>query len=253
MNPDLYPHHLDEVDGTFLDKLLRHHRCHADLESCGQCVIEQIYAHDEHLNGDPNKMKVTIDLRLYATICAPSGEDFNYEAVIENEDEETLAYFASIGADPRTIEDDWETNEDEAYRKIDKLVEYYRQQAEFIMTDITFCDDPFAVMWNDDAWEGGIDVTLETYITPEEWEEVDREEPDPDVLDDIELRLYKAIENGGEQVPAMTQWESAVYNANERINKLNCYTQPKPEPQHQEQNEKTNCQTNQQRAEKAHG
>jgi len=208
----------------------------ADLYGCGQCVVTELVPVD-----DPKSAGFRIDicLQLYATICAPSVEGFNYEAVIKNASEEDLEYFASIDADPREIEGLFEKNPeqhpdayDRAYVIIDKLVEYYCEQAMFIVSDLSGLEaqrgDPFAVMWNDDAWEGGIDVTLSVPLTDDECQAFETHEYDDELLDDISNRIateiYDANKGGTPERDALKRWEEWVSFCNTEINKLDCYS-----------------------------
>jgi hypothetical protein len=201
----------------------------ADLESCGQCVVTELVPVN-----DPKSAGFRIDicLRLYATICAPCNEWFNYEAVIKNASEEDIQYFASIDADPREIKGVFEKNPEQAYAIIDKLVEYYCEQAMFIVSDGDGLEaqrgDPFAVMWNDDAWEGGIDVTLSVPLTADECDALESHEYDDELLDTLAKRIateiYEANKGGTPERDALKLWEEWVAFCNTEINKLDCYS-----------------------------
>lgn len=241
-NPDDYANELEDTYRILNEKVrngcgLRTHGCvqhgmngkDADLCDRGQCVVTELVPVD-----DPKTAGYRIDicLRLYATICAPCSEGFDYEAVINNATEEDLEYFSSIDADPREIEGLFERNaEDRAYVIIDKLVEYYREQALHIVSDPSGLeaqrDDPFAVMWNDNAWEGGIDVTLSVPLTADECEAFETHEYDDALLDDISERIvteiFDANKGGTSERDALKRWEEWVYFCNTEINKLDCY------------------------------
>jgi hypothetical protein len=208
----------------------------ADLYGRGQCVVTDLVPVDDPKSAG---FRIDIRLRLYATICAPCGEGFNYEAVIKNASEEDIEYFASIDADPREIEGLFEQNpeqhpdaDDRAYAIIDKLVEHYCDQATFIVSDTSGLEaqrgDPFAVMWNDNAWEGGIDITLSVPLTSDECEAFETHEYDDELLDDISERIateiYDANKGGTPERDALKCWEEWVSFCNTEINKLDCYS-----------------------------
>lgn len=201
----------------------------ADLEGVGQCVVTELVPVAPTNSED---LRIDIKLRLYATICAPSGESFDHEAVIQNASPEELAYFKSVGADPREI--DWDKDEDAAYAITDKLADYYCEQAAFIVSDTDAIEaqrgDPFAVMWNDNAWEGGIDVTLSVPLTADECDALESHEYDDELLDTLAKRIateiHDANKGGTPERDALKCWEEWVSRCNQEINKLGCYFQP---------------------------
>lgn len=202
----------------------------ADLTGCGQCVVTELRAVDPT---DSPDLKIEIDLRLYATVCAPSAECFDHEAVIKNESSEALDYFTSIGADPRLI--DWEDDSKEGanFEIIEKLADHYQEQAALTITGFSThdgpTDDPFAIMWNDDAWEGGINVTLEVPMSCDEAEALESG-GEVEVYDTIASRIateiYAANEGGTSERDKLKRWEEGIAEWNREINKLGCYPQP---------------------------
>jgi len=200
----------------------------ADLDEFGQCVVTELVPLASTNSAD---LRIEIKLRLYATICSPSAESFNYEAVIQNASPDEMEYFRSIGADPRAI--NWDKDENAAYRIINTLVDYYGEQAYFIVCDTDALEaqrgDPFAVMFNDDAWEGGINVTLSVPLTPDECDALESHEYDDELLDTLAKRIateiYEANKGGTPERDALKLWEEWVSWCNTEINKLGCYTQ----------------------------
>lgn len=181
----------------------------ADLDRCGQCLVKELITVDPI--GAEN-LRIDIVLRLYATICAPSYDSLDYYQ--DKVTEEQKKDLAEIGID---------INNDDQY------LEYLREQATGIVCGIhpkTFGDDPFACMWDgDEAWTGGVDVTLSVDLTVDEYETLDcGEDAAVEMLDTIAARIYKEIcdaNKGG--TPARDQvklFEEEVGLANAMINNL---------------------------------
>lgn len=196
----------------------------ADLDRIGQCLVKSLETIDEV--GAAN-MEVLIHLRLYATVCAPSYEGMNLEAVRTQVSPELRDYFKSMGVDLDRTEDELYDDE-ESYSKI---VEHYQEQAQMIAMDANPCpSDPFAFMWNDGAWEGGIDVTLRVPLTVDEYDAI--ESDDKQTLDDIAKRIcteiYDANKGGTPERDKIKLFEEQVGLWNDLINKLECYAQPQP-------------------------
>ena len=198
----------------------------ADLDRIGQCVVTSL----ETVNSEGRDFQINIHLRLYATVCAPSGESFNFDALKENASPELRSYFADVGVDIDTLEDDISNDKDSAWEKLDTVVEYFREQAGLIAEGADPCShDCMAFMWNDDAWEGGTDVVLSVPLTLEECEEI--EDGNDDTLAVIAQRIateiYDGNKGGTPERDKMKRFEEEVGLWNDLINGLECYTQTK--------------------------
>jgi hypothetical protein len=195
---------------------------HADLDSCGQCLVTELVTVDP-VGAD--NMRIDIHLRLYATICAPSYDSIDYDglkAKASPESKEFLREYYGVDLDTLDINDDSPENEE----KIEKIVDYFREQAESIVCDMNATpDDPFAIMWNDDAWEGGIDVTLSVPLTVDEYDEI--EDGNEETLDIVARRIYDEILDGNKggtpERDRMKIWEEEIALCNKMINELECY------------------------------
>lgn len=198
----------------------------ADLDRVGQCLVTSLETVDPIGGKD---MRVDINLRLYASVCAPSGESFNFEALRENASPELRDYFKGEGVDIDKLEQEIEDDTPEANEKLDIVVEYFREQAGLIAEGADPCPgDCMAFIWNDNCWDGGTDITLSVPLTLEEYEAI--EEGDAEVLDTVAKRIYTEIigaNNGGTpERDKMKRFEEEVGIWNDSINALECYTQP---------------------------
>jgi len=198
----------------------------ADLDRVGQCLVTSLETVDPYESKD---MRVDINLRLYASVCAPSGESFNFEALRENACPELREYFKGEGVDIDTLEQEIEDDTPEANEKLGIVVEYFREQAGLIAEGADPCpDESMAFMWNDDCWDGGTDITLSVPLTLEEYEAI--EEGDTEALDTVAKRIYTEIMEGNKggtpERDRMKRFEDEVGLWNDLINRLECYTQP---------------------------
>lgn len=201
----------------------------ADLDRTGQCLVTSLETVDPI---GANSMRVDIHLRLYASICAPTGEDFDFDALRENAGPDLREYFKGKGVDIDTLEDGSDDD-------LDTVVEYFREQAGYIAEGADPCGyiaegaDPWGrgmtFMWNDDCWDGGTDITLSVPLTLEEYEAI--EEGDDKTLKAIGERIYLEIMDGNKggtpERDKMKRFEEEVGLWNDLINKLECYHQPK--------------------------
>jgi hypothetical protein len=199
---------------------------YADLDRVGQCLVTSL----ETVNPGGRDFQVNINLRLYATVCAPSGESFNFDALKENASPELRSYFADTGVDIDTLEDEINDEKEGSWEKLDTVVEYFREQAGIIAEGANPCPhDCMAFMWNDDAWEGGTDIVLSVPLTLEECEEI--EDGNEQTLAVIAERIAKEIWDGNKggtpERDKMKRFEEEVGLWNDLINGLECYTQPK--------------------------
>ncbi len=193
----------------------------ADLDRIGQCLVTSLETVD--LIG-ADKLRVDIHLRLYVSICAPSYDGIDFEKVKETADPDFRKFFQGIGVDL----DGLDVNDDspETEEQLEKIVSFYREQAQGIVCGMNATpDDPFAIMWNDDAWEGGIDVTLSVPLTVDEYEEI--EAGNQETLDIIAARIaaeiYAGNEGGTPDRDRMKLWEEEIGLCNDMIGQLGCY------------------------------
>ena len=232
------PCYMDEIEQTINDKLCdgtiligygkRGHGMNgrdADLDSIGQCLVKSLETVDP-IGAD--NMKVLIHLRLYATVCAPSGEGMNLEAVKENACPELKEYFLDRGVDLNRTEE--ELYDDET--AFETIVDYFQEQAGYIAEGANPCpQDRMAFMWNDDAWEGGTDITLEVPLTVDEYEAIESgEDCGVEALNDVAKRIateiYDANQGGTPERDNLKRFEEEVALWNKLINQLECYHQP---------------------------
>ena len=195
----------------------------ADLGRIGQCLVTKLETVDP--TGE-EEMRVDIHLRLYCSICAPSCEGMNIETVKKNASPELLEFFKGQGVDiDKLIDSDFD--DPDHYEQLQIVVDYFQDQAQEIVCGMhhdTTRGDPFAIMWNDDAWEGGIDVKLTVPLSLEEYEAI--EEGQSVDLREVGDRISKEIdgnEGGTPERDAMKLWEETIGEANDMINKLECY------------------------------
>lgn len=193
----------------------------ADLDRIGQCCVTELVTEDPVGASD---MRIAINLRLYASICSPAYDNIDFEKVKNTEDATLREFFKSAGIDLDGLDVDDDSPETEA--TLEKIVEYYREQAESIICGMGATPgDPFAIMWNDDAWEGGIDVTLHVPLTVDEYEEI--EAGNQETLDTIAERINKEIseanQGGTPERDRLKLWEEEVGLCNDMINALECF------------------------------
>lgn len=199
----------------------------ADLDRIGQCLVTSLVTIDPTGAKD---LRIDIHLRLYASVCAPSSESFNFKALRENASHDLREYFSALGIDIDTLEDEIKSDTSEAWEKLDTVVEYFRDQAGLIAEGADPCPgDWMAFMWNDDAWEGGTDITLSVPLTVDEYEEIEagNEETLATIGDRINAEIYAGNEGGTPERDKMQKFEEEVGLWNDLINKLECYYQPK--------------------------
>jgi len=178
-------------------------------------------------------MRVDIHLHLYASVCAPTGESFNFEALRENASPELREYFKERGVDIDTLESECEQDTPEAWDKLDTVVDYFKEQAGYIAEGANPCpDDCMAFMWNDDCWDGGTDITLSVPLSLDEYEAI--EDGDEEILGNVGQRIaneiYEGNKGGTPQRDRMKRFEEEVGLWNDLINQLECYHQPTNQP-----------------------
>jgi hypothetical protein len=194
----------------------------ADLDRIGQCLVTSLETVDP-IGAD--NLRVDINLRLYVSICAPSYDGIDFEKVKNTDDPMLREFFKDhLGVDLAGLDVDDDSPETE--EQLEKIVEFYRAQAEGIVCGMNATpDDPFAIMWNDDAWEGGIDVTLSVPLTVDEYEEI--EAGNQETLDTIAARIaaeiYAGNEGGTPERDRMKLWEEEIGLCNDMIAQLGCY------------------------------
>lgn len=197
----------------------------ADLDRIGQCLVTSLETVE-----DGDAMRVDINLRLYASVCAPSGENFNFDALKENASPELRDYFMGESVDINTLDDAINNDEDGAWEKLGVVVDYFKEQAGLIAEGANPCpDDCMAFIWNDDAWEGGTDITLTVPLSVPEYQSI--ESGDEKTLATIAQRIANEIYDGNKggtpERDRMKLFEEEVGLWNDLINKLECYHQPK--------------------------
>ena len=196
----------------------------ADLDRIGQCLVTSLVTIDPTGSKD---LRIDINLRLYASICAPSAEGMNLETVRENASPELRAYFMDQGVDIDTLEAEIEADAESAWDKLNSVVDYFQEQAGYIAEGADPCpQDCMAFMWNDDCWEGGTDIVLSVPLTCEEYEAI--EEGDETALEVVAERIAQEIYDGNKGgTPGrdkMKRFEEEVGLWNDLINKLECYS-----------------------------
>jgi hypothetical protein len=185
----------------------------ADLDRVGQCLVTSLETVDPI---GAKEMRVDIHLRLYASICCPSYDSIDFDSFADKASPELKEFFASQGVDLSDLDEDGE----------EKVVEYFREQAEGIVCGMDATPgDPFAIMWNDDAWEGGIDVTLSVPLSLDEYEEIEdgNEETLNLIGQRIATEIYAGNQGGTPERDRMKQWEDEIGMCNDQINELDCY------------------------------
>ena len=197
----------------------------ADLDPVGQCLVKSLETVD---SVDAKNMKVLIHLHIYATVCAPSGESMNLEAVKENACPKLREYFLTKGVDLNRTEE--ELYDDET--AFETIVDYFQKEAGYIAE----CADPcptdwLTFMWNDDAWEGGTNITLEVPLSVDEYEAIESgEDCGAEALDDIAKRIATEIsdanQGGTPERDKLKRFEEEVALWNKKLNQLQCYHQP---------------------------
>lgn len=232
------PYYTDEIEQTINDKLcdgtilIGYGKCghgmngkDADLDSVGQCLVKSLETVDPIGAED---MKVLIHLHIYATVCTPSVESVNLEAVKENASPKLKEYFLGRGVDLNRTEE--ELYDDKA--AFDTIVDYFQDQADYIAESANPCPQDWkAFMWSDDAWEGGTDITLEVPLTVDEYDAIESgEDCGVEALDDVAKRIateiYDANQGGTPERDKLKRFEEEVALWNKLINKLECYHQP---------------------------
>jgi len=195
----------------------------ADLDRIGQCCVTSLVTVDPIGATD---MRVDIHLHLYASICAPSGENFNFEALRKNAGPDLRDYFKNQGVDIDTLEAEIEA--DAPWDRLETVVNYFQDQAGYIAEGADPCPwEPMAFIWNDDCWEGGTDIMLSVPLTLDEYEEI--EEDNEETLKLIAERIHREILDGNKggtpERDKMKRFEDEVGLWNDLINKLECYHQ----------------------------
>lgn len=151
----------------------------ADLDRVGQCLLTSLETVDP-VHAD--NMGVLINLRLYVTISAPSYDGIDWDKVrsIPDTNPNLAAFFAEHhGIDLGTLDIDDES--DEGMAKVESVIDHFREQAEGIVCGMDAAPgDPFAFMWNEESWDGGIDVQLEVPLSVDEYEAIEGLECHPD-------------------------------------------------------------------------
>lgn len=194
----------------------------ADLDRIGQCLVTSLVTEDPVGASD---LRIAINLRLYVSICAPSYDSIDFEKVKNTEDPTLREFFKDhLGVDLDGLDPEDDSPETEA--ALEKIVDFYREQAEGIVCGMNATPgDPFAIMWNDDAWEGGIDVTLHVPLTVDEYEAI--EAGDQATLDSIAKRInteiYDANEGGTPERDRLKLWEKEIGLCHDLINNLDCF------------------------------
>lgn len=143
----------------------------ADLDRIGQCLVTELVTEDP-VGADT--MRVAINLRLYACICAPSHDGIEFSELHEWWSPELKEFFKEHHeVDIDAI--DWNNWDDPATEKAaEEIVEHFRDQACHIVCGMSPCDDPFAFMWDGDgSWDGGTDVVLYVSLTVDEYEMIE--------------------------------------------------------------------------------
>jgi hypothetical protein len=190
----------------------------ADLDRIGQCLVTSLETVDPI---GAKEMRVDIHLRLYASVCAPSYDSIDLDTLRKNASEELKEFFK----DYHGIDLDMVTEDDD--ESFEKIVEYFREQAESIACGANPCpDDPFAFMWDGDgAWDGGTDITLSVPLSLDEYEAI--EDGDEETLGTVGQRIateiYAGNEGGTPERDRMKHFEKEVGLWNDLINQLECY------------------------------
>lgn len=144
----------------------------ADLDRIGQCLVTELVTEDP-VGADT--MRVAINLRLYASICAPSHDGIEFSDLHEWWSPELKEFFKDYHeVDIDAI--DWENWDDPATEKAtEEIVDHFRDQATHIVCGADPCPgDPFAFMWDGDgSWDGGTDVTLHVPLTVDEYDRIE--------------------------------------------------------------------------------
>ena len=195
----------------------------ADLDRIGQCLVTELVTEDP-VGADT--MRVAINLRLYACICAPSRDGIEFEDLHKWWSPELKEFFKDHHeVDIDAI--DWSNWDDPATEKAaEEIVEHFRDQAYHIVCGMSPCDDPFAFMWDgDESWDGGTDVTLYVPLTVDEYDLI--EAGDKGTLDTVAQRIateiYDANKGGTPERDRLKRFEEEVGLCNDLINGLECF------------------------------
>ena len=143
----------------------------ADLDRIGQCLVTELVTEDPV---GASSMRVAIEMRLYASICAPSHEGIEFCRQKELWSDDLKSFFKEYHElDIDTVNwDDWDAPPCE--EAAETIVDHFREQATHIVCGMDACPhDPFAFMWNDDCWDGGTDITLHVPLSVAEYESIE--------------------------------------------------------------------------------
>jgi len=187
----------------------------ADLDRIGQCLVRSLTTIPTE---DPANHKVRINLRLYASICAPTGEGIWWESMPDCSPELKEFFRDHHGID-LSKELDYETDS----AAMDTITEHFLEQATSIVCGMRPGVGDF--MWNDDCWDGGTDITLEVPLPVSEHEAIEAGDEDTlaTVAQRISQEIYDGNEGGTPARDAMKEFEEEVGLANDLINSLECY------------------------------
>lgn len=202
----------------------------ADLDRIGQCLVKSLTTIAPE---GCDHYKVLINLRLYASICAPTGEGIWWEELNESVSPELREFFKDHhGIDLATI--DWEKDGETPHGPLGEtpyeiVEEYFMEQATSIVCGMAPVGD---FMFNDDCWDGGTDITLEVPLSVGEHEAI--EAGDTDTLDTVAARIakeiYDANEGGTPERDRLKLFEEEVGMVNDIINGLECYGKKQETP-----------------------
>lgn len=195
----------------------------ADLDRIGQCLVTELVTEDPT---GADSMRVAINLRLYACICAPSYDGIEFDKLSERLNAEYKEFFKEYHElDIDAVNwGDWDAPGTE--KAVSVVVAHFRDQATEIVCEMNPCpNDPFAFMWNDDCWDGGTDITLHVPLSVDEYEAI--EAGDQTTLDLIAERISQEIWDGNKggtpERDRMKRFEEEVGMCNDMINELECY------------------------------
>jgi hypothetical protein len=202
----------------------------ADLDRIGQCLVKSLTTIAPE---GCDHYKVLINLRLYASICAPTGEGIWWEELNESVSPELREFFKDHhGIDLATI--DWEKDGETPHGPLGEtpyeiVEEYFMEQATSIVCGMAPVGD---FLFNDDCWDGGTDITLEVPLSVGEHEAI--EAGDTDTLDTVAARIakeiYDANEGGTPERDRLKLFEEEVGMVNDMVNGLECYGKKQETP-----------------------
>lgn len=190
----------------------------ADIDRIGQCCVTELVTEDP-VGAD--SMRIAIHLRLYASIGAPGYGSIDFEALREAPSD-LKEHFKSMGVDVDKLDvsdTSWDTE-----RQLEKIVEFYREQATLIVCGMnSSASDHQGFMWDgDEAWDGGVDITLHVPLSVDEYEAI--EDGDEDTLDTVAGRIYREIadanKGGTPERDRLKLFEETVGTCNDMINEL---------------------------------